>query len=208
MRKLLLPLAALALAGAPAYAGTPTTNYALSKPTVSADADTWGTQLNADLDSLDAILMDKCDLNGASGVAGCTFTGTPVLAAGTTTLAPLKLQAGTNLTTPLAGAVEWDGTNLYVTQAAGPARRTLAFVDGSNISADTTGSAAKWTTARTLTLGGNLSGSISLDGSADGTLSATIPAGTVTASMLAAGAVTAQLGFTPATGQATASRAR
>ena len=194
--------AALALAfSAPAFAGTPTTNYALSKPTVSADADTWGTQLNADLDSLDGILYGKCDLAGgapASGAAGCTFTGAVVLAPGTTTLAPLTLQAGTNLTTPSAGAVEWDGTNLYVTQTGGPARRTLAFVDGTNISADTTGSAAKWTTARTLTLGGNLSGSVSIDGSSNVTLSATLPAATVTASMLAAGAVSGQLGYTPA----------
>ncbi|HEY3812858.1 MAG TPA: hypothetical protein VGL66_06500 [Caulobacteraceae bacterium] len=200
MRRLLLSVALTALAPA-AFAGTPTANYALSKPTVSADADTWGTQINGDLDTLDSLLYGKCDLAGgarSSGVAGCTFTGTPVLAAGTTTLAPLKLQAGALLTSPAAGAVEWDGTNVYVTQTSGPLRRTLAFVDGTNISANTTGSAARWTTARTLTLGANLSGSISFDGSSDVTLNATIPGGTVSASMLAAGAVTGQLGFTPA----------
>lgn len=42
-----------------------------------------------------------------------------------------------------------------------------------------TGSAAKWTTARTITLGGDLSGSVSIDGSANATLTATIAANSV-----------------------------
>ena len=41
--------------------------------------------------------------------------------------APLKLTAGSLLTTPEAGAIEFDGTNLYFTTAAG-ARKTLAVV--------------------------------------------------------------------------------
>lgn len=41
--------------------------------------------------------------------------------------APLKLNAGVNLTTPEAGAVEFDGANLYFTTAAG-VRKTLATV--------------------------------------------------------------------------------
>ncbi len=40
---------------------------------------------------------------------------------------PIKLTAGVNMTTPEAGAIEWDGTNLYITQTGG-ARKTLAFV--------------------------------------------------------------------------------
>ena len=35
--------------------------------------------------------------------------------AGTATLAPLQLTSGTNLTTPAAGAIEFDGFNYYVT---------------------------------------------------------------------------------------------
>jgi hypothetical protein len=46
------------------------------------------------------------------------------LAAGTASLAPLKLTAGTNLTTPEAGAVEFDGTNLFLTRSDG-IRRSL-----------------------------------------------------------------------------------
>lgn len=49
------------------------------------------------------------------------------LPAGTATAsnAPLKFTAGTNLTTAEAGAMEWDGTNLYVTETTGLLRRTL-----------------------------------------------------------------------------------
>ena len=36
--------------------------------------------------------------------------------AGTTTIAPITLTSGTNLTTAVAGAAEYDGTNLYFTQ--------------------------------------------------------------------------------------------
>ncbi len=41
--------------------------------------------------------------------------------------APFKLTSGTNLTTPEAGAIEFDGTNLYFTDS-GNTRRTLAVV--------------------------------------------------------------------------------
>jgi len=56
----------------------------------------------------------------------------------------------------------------------GTATKTVAFTD-SNI----TGSAAKWTTARTITLGGDLTGSVNIDGSENVTLTATIAANSV-----------------------------
>jgi hypothetical protein len=43
-----------------------------------------------------------------------TFTGLQTLATGTTTLAPLKFVAGTNLTTAVAGTIEFDGTDLFI----------------------------------------------------------------------------------------------
>ncbi|MEX2139863.1 MAG: glycosyl hydrolase family 28-related protein, partial [Pirellulales bacterium] len=46
------------------------------------------------------------------------------IAAGTSSVAPLKLTAGTNLTSPQAGAVEFDGTNLVLTRSDGT-RRSL-----------------------------------------------------------------------------------
>ena len=48
-------------------------------------------------------------------LAGGTLTGGLTLVAGTTTVFPVRLVAGTNLTTPEAGTIEFDGTNLYLT---------------------------------------------------------------------------------------------
>ena len=39
--------------------------------------------------------------------------------AGTTTIAPIKLQSGTNLTTPTSGVIEFDGKAMYATVASG-----------------------------------------------------------------------------------------
>ena len=46
--------------------------------------------------------------------------------AGTTTVAPLTLTAGTNLTTPVNGSFEFDGTNLYFT--VGGVRKTVTLL--------------------------------------------------------------------------------
>jgi len=46
------------------------------------------------------------------------FLSPIILAAGTTTNAPLKLQSGTNLTTAATGAVEFDGKVIYSTPVA------------------------------------------------------------------------------------------
>jgi hypothetical protein len=78
------------------------------------------------------------------------------------------------------GGVSFDGTaniNLPGVNAAGNQDTTG--------NAATATSAAAWTTARTLSLGGDLSGSVSIDGSADASLTATIGAGTVEFAMLA-----------------------
>jgi hypothetical protein len=63
-----------------------------------------------------------------SGV-GTSATARLHLSAGTATAstAPLKFTSGTNLTAAEAGAVEWDGTNLFITQTSGPTRKTLAY---------------------------------------------------------------------------------
>ena len=56
---------------------------------------------------------------------------------------------------------------------------STAFVGALTGNADTATSAGKWTTARTITLGGDLTGSTSIDGSANVTLNATITANSI-----------------------------
>jgi hypothetical protein len=65
---------------------------------------------------------------GFSGFGTPTPTARIHASAGTATAgtAPLKLTAGTNLTTPEAGAFEFDGTNLYFT--VGSTRKTVTLI--------------------------------------------------------------------------------
>jgi len=70
--------------------------------------------------------------SGTSAQLGVNMT-TPTaqlhISAGTTAAgsSPLKFIAGTNMTSPEAGAMEWDGTNLFITQTSGPTRKTIAY---------------------------------------------------------------------------------
>lgn len=82
------------------------------------------------------------------------------IAAGTATVAPLMLTRGTNLTTPLAGAIEYDGTNLYYTDGTAT-RRTIASVNGSSSSTYTqdatfSGSGTGLAVTNNATVGGTL----------------------------------------------------
>lgn len=73
------------------------------------------------------ITSNKVGINVASPTARLH------IAAGTATgqTAPIKFTAGTNMTTQEAGAMEWDGTNLFITQTAGPVRKTLSYTTDS-----------------------------------------------------------------------------
>lgn len=53
----------------------------------------------------------------AGGFSGGTLTNNLTLAVGTTSLSPLTLRSGTNLTTATAGTVEYDGKVFYSTPA-------------------------------------------------------------------------------------------
>ena len=78
-------------------------------------------------------------LNLKSNLASPTFSGTVSLPAGTALSAPMKLTAGTNLTSASFGAVEFDGANLYLTtNSTSPTRKTLAFTDSVPPSVPTT----------------------------------------------------------------------
>jgi len=59
-----------------------------------------------------------------------SLSGTTLLPAGTAAVAPLKFLSGVTLATPAFGAMEFDGSNLFITiNNAVPARKTLAFTD-------------------------------------------------------------------------------
>lgn len=75
------------------------------------------------------------DNSGRAGLGIATPTAGLHLRAGTTAAgtAPLKLTAGTNLTTPEPGAIEFDGTSLFYTDSTN-ARKTLG-VAGAGITA-------------------------------------------------------------------------
>lgn len=64
-------------------------------------------------------------LAGNTGIGTTSTTGRLNLGAGTATVAPIVLASGTNLTSALAGAIEFDGTNIYYTNSSAT-RNTLA----------------------------------------------------------------------------------
>jgi len=74
-----------------------------------------GQVLTADSTQATGVKWADAGTANALPLAGGTMTGGIVLATGSTTVAPIKMVAGTNLTTPVAGVMEFDGTDLYFT---------------------------------------------------------------------------------------------
>jgi hypothetical protein len=95
-------------------------------------------------------------------------TGTPSQDAG------IEIERGTSTNVSLL----WDETNDRWTVGAYDFV-AANFIGNLTGNAATATSAAKWTTARTITLGGDLTGNVSIDGSANVTLTATIAANSV-----------------------------
>jgi hypothetical protein len=68
--------------------------------------------------------LQPLHVQGNTYVAGCIGIGSTQpthllsIAPGTTTTAPILLRQGVNLTTPVSGAVEFDGSNMYLTPSA------------------------------------------------------------------------------------------
>lgn len=111
----------------------------------------------------------------ANAVAYTNVTGKP------STLSGYGITDAQGYSSDLAAIAGLAGTTglLRKTAAGAWSLDTAAYITSS---ASITGSAAKWTTARTITLGGGFSGSVSLDGSANVSLNGGLVARDITAS--------------------------